>query len=368
MKKHRGIKITLITITAVLGIVLAGAWSMFATQITAANTIQKLDEGLWSLEYGGDYGFDGFLAQGGAASDEEMATYIASFLSHGFWTPDNATATGNYGCSTLAVKDPEGCALFGRNFDWEDCKVMVIHTMPKDGYASFSTCCLDFLGFGEDWMPDGSMADKFMALAAVYVPLDGMNEKGLCVADLIVRDGQVTHQDTERPDLTTTSALRLLLDRAATVDEAVALLEQYDMNFSIGASHHFSISDATGKSVVVEYIDSEMAVKETSIVTNHYLTGDGLPYGNEQTHTRYDTLAALWESADGVMPANEVRSALGAVAQSNFTATNGGELTRWSLVYDQRALTAMFYDTEDWEHPYLLKLKETPWLQKGTGQ
>ena len=27
-----------------------------------------------------------------------------------------------------------------------------------------------------------------MVLAAVYVPLDGMNEKGLCVADLMVND------------------------------------------------------------------------------------------------------------------------------------------------------------------------------------
>ena len=54
---------------------------MFGTQLTAANTIQKLDEGLWCMEYKGDYGFDGFLAQGGVASDAEMAEYIVNFLS-----------------------------------------------------------------------------------------------------------------------------------------------------------------------------------------------------------------------------------------------------------------------------------------------
>jgi len=368
MKKHRGLKITLSIAAALLAVILAGAWSMFGTQLTAANTIQKLNDGLWSMEYRGGYGFDGFLSQGGAASDEEMAAYIASSLSHGFWNPDTSSVGSGYGCSTLAVKSPDGAALFGRNFDWAGCSTMVIHTVPEEGYESVSTCCLDFLGFGVDWVPDGGITDKFMALAAVYVPLDGMNEKGLCAADLIVKDGQVTHQDTERPDLTTTSALRLVLDRAATVDEALELLEQYDMNFSIGASHHFSIADAAGRHAVVEYIDGEMVVTEADVVTNHYLAGDaGLaleeaPDSRRQSHIRYETLSGLCLEAGGVMTADEVRSALAAVAQSRFPDTNGGELTCWSLVYDQRELTAAFYDTEDWEHPYSLKLREKQWL------
>lgn len=67
MKKHKGIKIALIVAAALLVTVAVGAWSMFGTQLTAANSIEKLDDGLWSMEYKGDYGFDEFLAQGGAA-------------------------------------------------------------------------------------------------------------------------------------------------------------------------------------------------------------------------------------------------------------------------------------------------------------
>jgi len=363
MKKHRGLKITLIAVAAVFVIVLAGAWSMFGVQLTAAGSVEKLDEGLWAMEYRGDYGFDGFLEQGGAASDAEMGGYIARFLSHGFWKPDTSAAGGDFGCSTLAAKSPAGGALFGRNYDWEDCGVMVIHTVPKNGYESVSTCCLDFLGFGEGWEPDKDMGSRFMALAAVYVPLDGMNEKGLCVADLMVNGGQVTHQKTDRPDLTITSALRLLLDRAATVDEALALLERYDINFSIESSHHFSIADATGRSVAVEYIDGEMTVTETAVVTNHYLAAGGPPSGKEQSHIRCETLTSLREAAGGVMTADEVRAALGAVAQSNYPDSNGGELTRWSLVYDQQALRASFYDTENWARPYLLSVGGAPWLR-----
>ena len=149
--RHRKAIIALLVIAAVLIAALAGAWTMFGTQLTAAMTIEKLDDHLWSMEYKGDYGFDGFLGQGGAKSDAEMGDYIASFLSHGFWKPDTSTAGGNYGCSTVAVTSPDGAALFGRNFDWEECDKMLVHTIPKNGYESIATCNLDFLGFGEDW-------------------------------------------------------------------------------------------------------------------------------------------------------------------------------------------------------------------------
>ena len=86
--------IALLVIAAVLIAALAWAWDMFGTQLTAAMTIEKLDDNLWAMEYKGDYGFDGFLEQGGAKSDAEMGDYIASFLSHGFWKPDTSTAGG----------------------------------------------------------------------------------------------------------------------------------------------------------------------------------------------------------------------------------------------------------------------------------
>ena len=37
-----------------------------------------------------------------------------------------------------------------------------------------------------------------------------------------------------------------------TVEEAIALLRQYDMHSSIGFAHHYAICDTTGRAVVVE--------------------------------------------------------------------------------------------------------------------
>lgn len=331
---------------------------MFGTQLTAAMTVTKLEDGLYSMSYEGDYGFDGYLEQGGGSTANEMAAYITSFLSHGFYTPESDEIDDAIvGCSTIAVKNPNGNMLFGRNYDWETCKTMIVHTKPENGYESVSTVCLDFLGFGEDWVPNADMGSQFMALAAVYVPLDGMNETGLCIADLMAGDKVETHQNTDKVDLTTTAAIRLILDRAATVDEAIALLEDIDIHSDIGSAHHFAISDTNGKSVVVEYVNNKMYVTETSIITNHYLTdGEKQGTGSEQSHNRFDTLSALYSMANGVMTSEQVKQALAAVSQSNFG--NEYEETMWSIVFIPETQTAMFYYREDYQNPYIVKLMD----------
>jgi len=344
-------------IAAVLLLILAaGGWWLFGTFITAANGIEKLENGLYAMEYSGDYGFDGFLARGGAASDGEVADYLAAFLSRGFYKIGSDVQTGKFGCSTICTQDEHGTVFFGRNYDWTECQTMIVHTGPKDGYESISTCCLDFLGFSEDYTPDGSMMERMQTLAAIYVPLDGMNEKGLVVADLMAGDNEETHQRTDKPDLTTTTAIRLLLDRAANVDEAIALLGQYDMNSSIGSAHHLSIADASGKSVVVEYVDGEMLVTETKVVTNHYLSNcEKQGVGSDQSHIRFDTLSACTGPA-GEM---DVRDMLESVAQKNYPQTEGSyEKTVWSIVYCPLGRCADFYFAENYEHCYGLLLQE----------
>ena len=72
-------------VAALLVILAAGGWWMFGNAITAANSIEKLGEELYSMEYTGDYGFDAFLAQGGADVDSEVANYLVTFFSRGFY-------------------------------------------------------------------------------------------------------------------------------------------------------------------------------------------------------------------------------------------------------------------------------------------
>ncbi len=352
-----------IGVAVLLVVIIAGACAMFGAIVKAANSIEKLEDGLYAMEFIGDYGFDGFLEAGGAGSDSDVADYIISFLSHGFYQNDGTVQTGDFGCSTIYTQDADGTYFFGRNYDWEECRAMIVHTKPKNGYESVSTCCLDFLGFGDEYTPDGSMMERMMSIAAVYVPLDGMNSEGLVIADLMAGDKEETHQQTGKTALTTTTAIRLLLDRAANVDEAIALLEEYDMNSSIGSAHHLSIADAHGRGVVVEYVDGKMLVTETKIVTNHYLTDCGKQgVGSEQSHKRYDMLAAH----TGTAGAEDTRRLLEGVAQKNFPQTaDNYEKTMWSIVYCPERHSADFYFAENYVRSYGLILSEKDYLLLG---
>ena len=128
------------------------------------------------------------------------------------------------------------------------------------------------------------------------------------------------------------------------------------MNSSIGSAHHLSIADASGKSVVVEYVDGKMLVTETKVVMNHYLAdSEKQGVGSEQSHLRFDALAAH------TGPAGEmnVRDLLESVAQKNYPQTEGScEKTMWSIVYCPEGRCADFYFAENYEHDYGLLLLE----------
>lgn len=357
MKKKTGKRILLgvgVGLAVLLIAVLIGGSVLFGRFVRAANSVEKLEDGLYAMEFAGEYGFEEFLARGGAKSDREVADYLISFLSHGLYKESGGEPAEGFGCSTVFTQDESGASFFGRNYDWAQCRAMIVHTKPSKGYESISTCCLDFLGFGDDFTPDGSMMERMQSIAAIYVPLDGMNSEGLMVADLTVGDSEETHQQTGKTSLTTTTAIRLLLDRAANVEEAIDLLKGIDMNSSIGISHHLSIADASGRSVVVEYVNGEMLVADTRVVTNHYLAeSEKQGMGSEQSHRRYAALAAAQNPAG----AEEARDLLESVAQKNIPQAEY-EKTMWSIVYRPGEKRADFYFAENFGHSYRLSLAD----------
>lgn len=349
----------------VIGVVAALAavlWVKFGRFVQAANSVQWLEANLYSMEFKGDYGFDTFIEGGGADSDNAVGQFVAGYLTGGLYRYQGKIDAAPFGCSVFNTKNKAGDVLIGRNFDWEDSAVMLVRTSPKNGYASVSTCCVNFLGFGKDYVPNNTMAERFKALAAIYAPVDGMNEKGLIVADLMAGDKEQTHQKTDKPDLTTTTALRLLLDRAATVDEAVALLEQYDMNSSVDFAHHFAIADASGKSVAVEYVNNKMVVTETPVLTNHYLAKEKGKNGGEQSHARFDLLQKfLGKTLEGA----EVAGVMENVAQKNYEQKDGEpHVTLWTWVYSPKAKMAMFYHHENFRHAFRVSILTDTWVSE----
>lgn len=315
--------------------------------------IRELENGLSAVKYEGDYGFDAFLSAGGASSDREVIGFLAENLLSGM---NIGFSQGAFGCSTISVKSEDGDFLFGRNFDWNSCNAMVVASYPENGYASISTVNMDFVSQGAGGGITGMALkmDDVKVLAALYAPLDGLNEKGLAVSVNMIQDGADISQDSNKPDITTTTAIRLLLDKAANVDEALDLLSQYDMHASMGMMVHFALADTAGRSVVVEYIGNEMVVTDTPVVTNFYLAeGEKHGIGTEQSHERYEILVDLLEDS-GTMDMAGVRDALDRVSKDNFGEF---ESTEWSIVFNQTDGQAVYYHREDYGKGYAFAIK-----------
>lgn len=322
--------------------------------ISPASEIAELEDGFSAVRYDGDYGFDEFLAGGGASSDGEVVEYLANNLLSDLNLGD--LLGGIFGCSTIAVQSPDGDALFGRNFDWKNCEAMVVESHPENGHASLSTVNMDFISqnVGGGMVGMALNLDEFKTLAALYAPLDGMNEAGLAVSVNMIQDSAVIEQNTDKPDITTTTAIRLLLDKAGSVDEALELLRQYDLHGSMGMMIHFAIADSAGRSVAVEYVDNEMVVTETPVLTNFYLAeGEKQGIGTEQSHERYDILRNKLEETPQ-MEMEDVRDALDRVSKDNFGEF---ESTEWSIVMNLSEGEARYYHRENYNRNYTFRLE-----------
>ena len=358
----------LIALVALVVLAVAGIAFMFRNEIATVASIKKVnDYPFYTMTYEGDYGIDEFIAQGGASNDAELIGFVVQHLMKGLpitiELPDLA-------CSTFNATTSEGDAIFGRNFDLSYSPSMLVRTDPADGYASISMVNLGFLGYGEDKLPD-SPTSSITVLAAPYAPLDGVNEAGLAVGVLLI-DTDPTNQQTDRVDITTTTAIRLMLDKCATVDEALDLLEQYDMHSSANSCYHFQIADASGDTVVVEYVDNEMSVLDPDDVTtagqpaagttymtatNFLLTPGEYDFGTGQD--RYQIVTEGLGARDGVLSEDEAMSLLDACSQEPHINSRGEESqTQWSVVYNLDKQSATIAIGRDYENVYEVSLRE----------
>jgi penicillin V acylase-like amidase (Ntn superfamily) len=106
----------------------------------------------------------------------------------------------------------------------------------------------------------GSIAVSVYGIGTV----DGMNEKGLAAHALYLKSTELPDRDPAKPGLQIGLWVQYLLDRAATVDEAVALMR--DIQLVMVESHgrqgtlHLAVEDAGGDSAIMENIGGKLVI------------------------------------------------------------------------------------------------------------
>ena len=269
----------------------------------------------------------------------------------------------DFGCSAFTLQEADGDILMGRNYDFRrDTSAMLVYCEPEDGYKSVGFAALDNISANT---PEESMKKKLATLTAPFICLDGMNEKGVSIAVLTL-DSEPVHQNTGKPVIGTTLAIRLILDRAASTAEAVELLQQYDMFASSGRDYHFYITDSTGDGRVIEYdCESEtrkMVATPVRSVTNFFALYEDQVLPNQRNgiyghgKERYDKMEALFDYEE-VYTKDAAWEALKAAAQEP-SAEDITSNTQWSIIYDDTNLTAEIILRRNWDDVIGYDLKD----------
>lgn len=297
-----------------------------ADALATLDSLEKVDAYFYRMDYKADYALDTLLAQG--AEDEQMlGAFVSKQVLDGL--PFDFQAP-NLGCSTFAAATPSGDYIQGRNLDIAGAQNILVHTRPTHGYASLSMVSGFTLGY-VDSMPDSTLGRLF-TLAAPYYPVDGINEKGLSVAILLLYAAPPVSQDAGKIPITTTMAVRMLLDKASTVEEAVTLMAGYDMHSILNSNIHFHIADANGDSAVIEYVNGEMQVIRHEgygqVATNYFLSPDVVEEYQDGAN-RLETLRAALDESKGTVTVEKAWEMLESV----------------KVVHDYDELTGIDYNT-----------------------
>ncbi len=320
-------------------------------QQESLSSVQKLADGLYTMNYTYDYDIDELLKNGVSNHIELILKGIRKSFLKG-----NLPALG---CTTFNAVTPEGNYIFARNFDYIECDHALVWTHPKNGYASVSSVSMLFNGYDKDFTAENKMNRSFMMLAP-YVPFDGMNEKGLSIG-ILELECPAVFQLTEKPNLTCTMMIRAVLDKAATVQEAIEIFRAYDLReplFMPNYSYHYHIADASGNSVVVEYINGKMNLiypekkdgnRVDYIAAANYCLTPGADDPNGMGQERVAKVYSYLYKTSGVLSTVQAIDVLHRVSMDEDDLHGFICSTIWSIVYDQTELTLKLCSQNNFE-------------------
>ena len=275
------------------------------------NSLTRVDRTLWMMEYFSPYGLDALLAEG-KTSILGAVSFLQKEVRFPHLVPD--PTHGGFACSTFNARTPDGDYILARNFDFKDAPCTVVWTHPEKGYRSMAVADNTFFAYGIKHVLLEKRKVPNRVMAAPYASMDGINEKGLVCAVLEIK-AKPTKQQTGKTPIMTMLAIRGILDKCATVKEAVEFLQSYDMRDMLGVNYHYHIADVSGKSVLVEYVNNKMYVIDQvsegapQVLTNYFLTPGG-DNSRELGRDRYENISCALEKSGGIMTDREAMKIL----------------------------------------------------------
>jgi hypothetical protein len=239
-------------------------------------------------------------------------------------------AERTFACTCFSAIAASGNRVMGRNYDWQDHPVLVLITKPVGGYASISVVDISFLGYSSVNDP---LRNPARLVDAPSLPCDGMNERGLAVGMMAVDEAK-SASDPGMPVIGALGLVRVLLDKAATLEEALALMGKYQVVFEGGPPIHYFVADRSGASAVVEYFKGQFRVFRAERpwqVSTNFIFAKTPEVVRPALCWRYGRAADRLSKTDGRLDATGVFGLLEAVSEPSTGWSSSYDLTRTRL-------------------------------------
>lgn len=248
--------LVILTIAAALLVYLCFAG---ASEMAALTTLKKVsDHPYYTMEYE-NFDYSDLLTEECDSNDAVIKFYKSKFFKGvsgvfpGEYENDYVT-NASYAFSSRTSTYSQ---VRGRVYNSYNTPIMMVIAKPENGYKSWNIVDMGDVGLKSGESVDQWFDNAFQTIAATYCVSEGINSEFFGVS--LISCPVAKCDDTSKVNVTPFLACRLLLDRVATVDSAIDLLDDYDIDFSCGA-YHFFISDKNGDCAIIEYVDGKMSV------------------------------------------------------------------------------------------------------------
>jgi choloylglycine hydrolase len=194
---------------------------------------------------------------------------FAAIVAQSLLQPAIATA-----CTGITIKPKDGSVIYARTLEFAVDTESEIIVVPRD---------MPYVGTAADGKSGLHWQTKYGFVGAnafgLPVCLDGLNEKGLAVG-LFYFPGYADYQTVRSDDagkvLAPWELGTFLLGTCANVPEAVAATKGVRVGATVQKDMgmvppvHYIVTDATGKSVVIEYVKGELNIHDNplGVMTN----------------------------------------------------------------------------------------------------
>ena len=194
-------------------------------------------------------------------------------------------------CTRAVYLGPDGMVVTGRTMDWKEDIMSNIYVFPRGMQRA-----------GHNKEKTVNWTSKYGSVIATGYDIgtcDGMNEKGLVASLLFLPESVYSLPGDTRPAMGISIWTQYVLDNFATVREAVD--EMKKETFRIDAPRmpnggpestlHMAITDETGNTAVIEYLDGKrkvfdlpLSLKGTDFQKQVWQALRDIPYGETRSY------------------------------------------------------------------------------------